>query len=196
MNREEYMRRLQHRLRRLPKEDYDRAIAYFTEYFEEAGPEQEAQAIEDLGSPELAADQIIRDLAVENAAEPSKDVKRSFSALWTGILAVFAAPIALPLAFAFGAVLLAMALVVIALIFSVFLTAVSLAVAALPCIFGSIWLLFTSFTDGVATLGLSLIILGTGVLMTLLSILLGTGGLHGMTRLFGKIAKGGKSFEK
>ena len=62
MNREEYMKLLQHRLRRLPKEDYNRAIAYFIEYFEEAGPEREAQAIEDLGSPELAADQIIRDL--------------------------------------------------------------------------------------------------------------------------------------
>lgn len=34
MNRTEYMEHLQRRLRRLPKEDYDRAIAYFTEYFE------------------------------------------------------------------------------------------------------------------------------------------------------------------
>lgn len=78
MNRTEYMEHLQRRLRRLPKEDYDRAIAYFTEYFEEAGPEREAQAIEDLGSPELAADQIVRDFAVENAASPTKNVKRAF----------------------------------------------------------------------------------------------------------------------
>ena len=77
MNREQYMERLRHRLKRLPKEDYERAVAYFTEYFEEAGPEREAQAIEDLGSPELAADQIIRDFAVENAAEPVRDVKRA-----------------------------------------------------------------------------------------------------------------------
>ena len=76
MNREEYMKLLQHRLRRLPKEDYNRAIAYFIEYFEEAGPEREAQAIEDLGSPELAADQIIRDFAVENADGPAKNVKK------------------------------------------------------------------------------------------------------------------------
>ena len=110
MNREQYMERLRHRLKRLPKEDYERAVAYFTEYFEEAGAEREAQAIEDLGSPELAADQIIRDFAVENAAEPVRDVKKGFSALWIGILAVFAAPVALPLALAFGAVLLAFVL--------------------------------------------------------------------------------------
>ena len=67
MNREQYMERLRHRLKRLPKEDYERAVAYFTEYFEEAGPEREAQAIEDLGSPELAAVQLIRVFAVGNA---------------------------------------------------------------------------------------------------------------------------------
>lgn len=114
MTREEYMRRLEHRLRRLPKEDYNKAVSYFTEYFEDAGPDNEAQAIEDLGEPEMAADQIVREFAMENAKEPVKTVKRSFSAVWIGVLAVFAAPVALPLALAFGAVCLAFALVVIA----------------------------------------------------------------------------------
>ena len=94
------MKQMRHHLRRLPKEDYDRAIEYFEEYFEEAGPDHEQQAIEDLGSPEIAADQIIRDLAMENAAKPNVSVKRGMSAVWVGILAVFAAPIGLPLALA------------------------------------------------------------------------------------------------
>lgn len=196
MNRTEYMERLQHRLRRLPKEDYERAIAYFTEYFEEAGPERETQAIEDLGSPELAADQIIRDFAVENAAEPAGDVKKGFSALWIGILAVFAAPVALPLALAFGAVLLAFVLVVVALLFSVFLIAVSVTVSAIPCVLVSFWLLFTSFADGLATLGFGLILMGVGILMTLLSFFFTRWCLHGMTCLFGSIVKGGGHYEK
>lgn len=196
MNREEYMKRLQHRLKRLPKEDYNRAIAYFTEYFEEAGPEREAQAIEDLGSPELAADQIIRDFAVENAAGPAKDVKKGFSALWIGILAVFAAPVALPLALAFGAVILALVLVVIALICSVFLIAVSLVLSALPCVLVSFWLLFTSFTDGLSTMGFGLILLGAGILMTMASLFFTRWCLHGMTLLFGSIVKGGRRYEK
>lgn len=196
MNREEYMKRLQHRLKKLPKEDYNRAIAYFTEYFEEAGPEREAQAIEDLGSPELAADQIIRDFAVENAAGPAKDVKKGFSALWIGILAVFAAPVALPLALAFGAVILALVLVVIALICSVFLIAVSLVLSALPCVLVSFWLLFTSFTDGLSTMGFGLILLGAGILMTMASLFFTRWCLHGMTLLFGSIVKGGRRYEK
>ena len=51
MNKSEYMKILTHELRRLPKEDYYRAVDYFEEYFAEAGPENEDQAIRDLGSP-------------------------------------------------------------------------------------------------------------------------------------------------
>ena len=37
MTKTEYMRTLAHKLRRLPKEDYDKAMEYFEEYFAEAG---------------------------------------------------------------------------------------------------------------------------------------------------------------
>lgn len=196
MNRTEYMKCLQHRLRRLPREDYDKANAYFEEYFEEAGAENEAQAIEDLGMPDMAADQIIREFAVENAKEPVKSVKRSFSVVWVGILAVFAAPVGLPLALAFGAVGLAAVVVVMALIFAFFVLAFCMAVMALPCIAVSLWMLFVSFADGVATLGMGLIGMGIGILMVMVCIVFSKWFLHFMTRLFGRIAKGGKRREK
>lgn len=196
MNRAEYMKCLQHRLRRLPKEDYDRAIAYFEEYFEEAGPENERQAIEDLGMPDMAADQIIREFAVENAKEPVKNVKRSFSVLWIGILAVFAAPIGLPIALALGAVGLAAVIVVMSLIFAFFVTAFCLAAAALPCIVISVWMMFHSFADGIATLGAGLIGLGIGICMVMGCAAFSKWFLYAMTQLFGKVAKGGKKREK
>ena len=94
MNKTEYMKILSKKLRRLPKEDYARAIEYFEEYFEEAGPENEQQAIQDLGSPEEAARELIMNLAEQNVSEPPKTVKRGMSAVWIGILGVCAAPIA------------------------------------------------------------------------------------------------------
>lgn len=196
MTREEYMKRLEHRLRRLPREDYNKAVSYFTEYFEDAGPDNEAQAIEDLGEPEMAADQIVREFAVENAKEPVKTVKRSFSAVWIGVLAVFAAPVALPLALAFGAVCLAFALVVIAFVFSVFLMAFAVAVSSVPCMVIGIWLSFTSFADGVATLGIGLISLGAGSFLVMGSITLGKWLMHAVTCLFGRIVRGGTYHEK
>lgn len=195
MNRTEYMRSLEHGLRRLPKEDYDRAISYFEEYFEEAGPENEMQAIEDLGTPALAADQIIRDFAVENASKPTKNVKRSFSAVWIGILAVFAAPIALPIAVAIAAVGLSFVVVIVSLIFAVFCAALAFAASSIPAIMIGIWFLFSSPINGIATIGAGLIGAGMGIWVIFGCIALCKWFLNVMTKLFGKIAKGGKRHE-
>ncbi len=97
MNKQEYMRQLEIKLKRLPKDDFERAIEYYEEYFAEAGEEHEQKAIEDLGSPQEAADQIIKDFALNYSKEPVKDVKSGMNALWVGVLALFAAPLALPL---------------------------------------------------------------------------------------------------
>ena len=45
MTRQEYMEELKKYLKRLPQEDFDNAIEYFSEYFEEAGPEKEQQVM-------------------------------------------------------------------------------------------------------------------------------------------------------
>lgn len=196
MNREEYMKRLEYRLRRLPKEDYDKALAYFTEYFEEAGPDNESQAIEDLGSPEMAADQIIRDFAMENANRPVKDVRRGISAVWVGILAVFAAPIGVPLALTLGILALTFVFVILMLVFCVFILTLSVAVSAIPCIVIGVWMLFTSFADGIATIGIGLLGLGIGYWLLIGSAALGKGVLRLMTRLFGKAAEGRKRYSE
>ncbi len=120
MTKKEYMRQLAGKLRRLPKEDYDKALAYFDEYFEEAGPENEQQAITDLGSPEEAAKELIMQLAGQNSKEPPKTMKKGISAVWVGILGVCAAPIALPLALAIIIVAVALLITVFAVAFSHF----------------------------------------------------------------------------
>ena len=51
MTKTEYMKVLSKKLRRLPKEDYERAVEYFEEYFADAGLENEQKAIEDLWNP-------------------------------------------------------------------------------------------------------------------------------------------------
>lgn len=45
MNKEQYMKVLKKRLRRLPKEDYNRAVEYFEEYFAEAGREMSSRPL-------------------------------------------------------------------------------------------------------------------------------------------------------
>ena len=68
MNREEYLNELKKYLRRLPKDDYENAIEYFTEYFEDAGSEHEADAIRELGSPREAAADLLGALLDEKSS--------------------------------------------------------------------------------------------------------------------------------
>lgn len=196
MNRAEYMNCLANQLRRLPKEDFDKAMEYFIEYFEEAGAENEQQAIDDLGAPQLAADQIIMDMAIRNAEEPTKGVKRGLSAIWIGILAVFAAPIALPVALCLAVAAFCIVLAVVIVILSVVITAVAFIASAILGVFGGIYLLFVSPAGGLATLGLSFCFLGVSIWVGFGCIKLWKVFLKGMAQVFGKIVKGGRRHEK
>ena len=51
MNREEFMAQLARLLTGLPENEREEAVRYYNDYFDEAGPENEAQVIQELGSP-------------------------------------------------------------------------------------------------------------------------------------------------
>lgn len=61
MNRHEYLRILSERLGRLPHDEYANIMEYYTEYFEDAGEENEIRVMEELGTPEALADRIINE---------------------------------------------------------------------------------------------------------------------------------------
>lgn len=195
MNKERYMNALKKRLRRLPKEEYNRAIEYFEEYFAEAGTEREQQAIWDLGTPEEAADQIIWELAVKNTQEPIRDVKKGMRAVWVGILAVFAAPVALPvLILAIGLVLI---LFLAALLVLIILIACGVAVVVSGPIYilGGFSVLTQSIPAALVCFGQGLVGIGLGLLIVWGMYLLIRMVLNWVVNLFGAMVKkgGGKS---
>ena len=65
MNRHEFLNKLAMELGRLPREEVEDILAYYNEYFDDAGPENEARALEELGSPVKIATQIKADYAVK-----------------------------------------------------------------------------------------------------------------------------------
>lgn len=58
----EYLKQLEKYLRKLPQSDYEDAMEYFTEYFADAGPENEQAVIKELGTPKQAAAELMRNL--------------------------------------------------------------------------------------------------------------------------------------
>lgn len=66
MNRQEFMNRLEYLLRSIPEEERADALAYYNDYFDEAGIENEYQVIQELGSPEQVAQTILSNVQQES----------------------------------------------------------------------------------------------------------------------------------
>lgn len=62
MSRKEFMDKLEQLLAVIPEEEKKEALQYYADYFEDAGQENEAQVISELGSPENVAAMIKADL--------------------------------------------------------------------------------------------------------------------------------------
>lgn len=196
MTKTEYIEALKKQLRRLPKDDLQRALDYFEEYFADAGPEHEAQAIEDLGEPSVAADQIITTMALANSREPVKNVKKGVNAVRVGTLALFAIPIGLPLLLVVIAVILILLLAVFILLFAGLLAGVFLTATGPLCIIVSLTQLAADFPVFLCLIGMGLAFLGLGILIIYGMIVLTKRTLSGCARMFGRlIEKGGKAHD-
>ena len=63
MTRDEFMKELAYLLQDIESEDKEDAVQYYTDYFDEAGPDKEAEVIKELGSPERIASMIRADIS-------------------------------------------------------------------------------------------------------------------------------------
>lgn len=169
MTRTEYIAKLTKYLRKLPQKDYEEALEYFMEYFEEAGPENEARVIAELGTPKEAAHEVISRLLDEKIIEEKSSLRNKTTILWIAILAVLASPVALPILLFF----LAMIVTLLMIIFAVIVTALALTFALL---ISGVYTFFTSFSllnvSLASTLfggGLGLLMFGGALLLLLIS---------------------------
>lgn len=169
MTKTEYIAKLTKYLRRLPQKDYEEALEYFMEYFEEAGPENEARVIAELGTPKEAAHEVISRLLEEKIVEDKSSLRNKTTILWIAILAVLASPVALPILLFF----LAMIVTLLMIIFAVIVTALALTFALL---ISGVYTFFTSFSllsvSLASTLfggGLGLLMFGGALLLLLIS---------------------------
>ena len=62
MSKEEYLNQLHKYLRKLPRQDYEDAMEYFTEYFQETDEEGAVELMKELGTPKEAARELMANL--------------------------------------------------------------------------------------------------------------------------------------
>ena len=164
MNKERFIKELKIRLKRLPKEEVDNIIEYYLDYFQDADKSEE-EVINELGSPSSIASQILADYAFNPEV---KEKKSPWNTILLVILSIFAAPIALPLALAFVAVLFALIITFIAIIFSIAAVAVSVFFGGIASSVMGVVLLFQGPATGILYIGRGLLAIGIGLLFVAL----------------------------
>ena len=174
MTRDEYLAQLRALLTgRTPPEELERILAYYTDYFNEAGPEGEARVIQELGTPaELVGRILGAGRAGDDSPPPPQDFRQGsgLSALWKVLLAICAAPIAIPL------ILLAV-LLILAVLLAAAGVVIGFVLGGVGCIVGGIAAAWSGiavlFTHGMAT---TMFFCGVGMLCSGFGLLLIAGG--------------------
>lgn len=162
MNRQEFMYRLAAELSKMPRDEMRAAMEYYDEYFDEAGPEREQEAIQELGSPEKIAAQIKADYAMRQLGEPGmgRSPRKGLRAFLWVILGVFAAPVALPVAIALGVCVLAVFICLFAVAISLIIAFGATCVSGIALVGVGIAGLSGSVTAGIMLIGMGLVSAG------------------------------------
>lgn len=158
MTRKQFMQELRDRLDRLPPNERESALAYYEEYFDEAGVDHEQDVIRELGSPASLASRILADHAVKAARQAPYNPRKGFSALWAVLLAVFAAPFAIPVV----VVLVGLLIAAVAVVFAVGMGAVGLVVGGIALFAGGFFGLFAKPATALILFGAAFLLWGFG----------------------------------
>lgn len=162
MNRQEFMYRLAAELSKMPRDEMQAAMEYYDEYFDEAGPEREQEAIRELGSPERIAAQIKADYAMRQLEEPGmgRSPRKGLRAFLWVILGVFAAPVALPVAIALGVCVLAVFICLFAVAISLIIAFGATCASGIALVGVGIVGLSGSVAAGIMLIGMGLVSAG------------------------------------
>lgn len=175
MTKSEYIQIVQSRLSGLDRKDVSDALVYLNEYFEEAGAQHEQDVIAELGAPDQYAAIIRADLAanvpprIPVAARTWESDHSAWKTIGIIVLGICALPIALPLMIAVLALVFAAVVTMLALLFALGMCVLAFVLAFFACIYQFV---VTLGTDGMVTLFLLGVILGSAgvVILTVLAI--------------------------
>lgn len=189
MTKNEFLYQLKSRLSILPDDEIESAISYYTEYLDEAGPKNEEEAIAKLGSPAEVSGKIIGEFALKTVDSGKKSTKKGLNIIWIIILAIFASPIALPLAMAAVIVLFAVLMVIFSVVIAFGAAALGLILGGIATAIICLFLLPGNFATGIFFIGAGLISVGVGILFAMLTTFLTKVSINGIARGMARLLK-------
>lgn len=209
MRKDEFLIRLEQLLYDIPKEERDEALEYYRNYFDDAGIENEAAVLEELGSPQKVAAGIREGIAapggsslehpplfVEKTKERSgdgrnwkstfKDMDRQTRIILAVILAVFTLPIWSGIAAGLLGLVMGVIGIIIGAVVALAALSIGGVVGGIVCvIFGIARFCMVSLTQGLLLFGVGMLLLAAGCISIVLLLLLC---FRAFPRLFGVVS--------
>ena len=180
MNRQEFLRQLESLLMHIPANERADAMAYYNDYFDEAGAENEQRVIQELGSPQKVAQSILSDIPNTEYEDgyqnrQYQDVEKKKFKTWQIVLLIVLAVIGSPIWIGLAAGLLGVLIGVLGCLFGLL---VGLAGAAFGLVIGGIGVVITGILgiivsplEAVTSMGVGLLLTAIGLLLVVLFIL-------------------------
>ncbi|MDV0444857.1 hypothetical protein MmiAt1_04010 [Methanimicrococcus sp. At1] len=187
MNKSEFMAELEAQLSEIDEQERSDAIAFYNEYFEEAGAENEQDVIEELGSPAQVAAQIKADAAVKEIQADTPPVKKGISAIRTVILGILALPVALPLLLLAATIVFVILVIAGALIFALAAFVGAFLFSSFVIMAAGISVLSSDFAVGIFYIGIGLVFIGITWLSAILVYLVSRVMVSGIIKLINYI---------
>ena len=173
MNRAEFMKKLNALLSDVSPEEREEALQYYNDYFDDAGPEQEARILAELGSPEQVAWKIKASLSGDDSTpRPSnppsgKKERNLWKLLAIILLCILLAPFVIPVGVGVLAVLLSVIIAVVATVAAILVSGIVIFIAGIFVIGVGLVQLFTFPALGIATAGAGCLLTSLGILLSL-----------------------------
>ncbi|MCL2438156.1 MAG: DUF1700 domain-containing protein [Coriobacteriia bacterium] len=182
MTKTAFLAELRQRLSVLPEPEAMSAIAYYDEYLSEAGPENEAAAIAELGSPAQIATGILGDHVYTSTTGEDKTIKSGLTAVWIAVVGVLTAPITLPLAFSLIMLIFSLLLTALLVVFSLFIAAIATFIGGVVYLGIGFVTLFSHFATGLATIGTGLALTAFGAALSIVMVWMAKHVVNGAAR--------------
>lgn len=171
MNKKEFLKELNKKLKYLPENERIDAVKYYEEYFEDAQINEDIDVFCELSTPSEIASQILSEYAIKEKNKESKNIKTKISSIWFVLLAILVSPIALPITIPLILVII-IGLFVISLVgFVILVVATSLIGSGVSIIFSGIGYIVTDISSTLISLGLGAIFIGISVLVIILIVI-------------------------
>ncbi|GAA0076603.1 DUF1700 domain-containing protein [Clostridium sp. CTA-5] len=187
MNKEIFIQELRKKLKRLPQEEIENAIGYYIEYFEDAGIDNEQDVLKELDDPSVIASQLLSEYAFKGNEITINKPKRSIYSIWFIILAILAAPVALPLAFAVIMILISMVIVAGSITFAFAVSTIAIIFTGFVTIFAGFAVITQGFSTAIMFIGIGLALIGVGLLISVLISILAPKIFKGIAKLARKL---------